>query len=121
MGVTLFEIVSKHMSLQAGSGDMDAFKTDVDQAVVTKAGQLDGTAALLRRDPQPPASPLNQPAATVFPIVVCGNHFPVNPLTRKYVEERLHGPSRSTCAPSMAETSWSGLLMSRDGNSIDGR
>jgi hypothetical protein len=29
------------------------------------------------------ASPLNQPAATVFPIAVCGNHFPVNPLTRK--------------------------------------
>ena len=57
MGVTLFEIVNKHMSLQARSGDMAAFKTDVDQAVITKAGQLDGTAALLRRDPQPPASP----------------------------------------------------------------
>ena len=56
MGVTLFEIVNKHMSLQARSGDMEAFKTDVDQAVITKAGQLDGTAALLQRDPshQPP-------------------------------------------------------------------
>lgn len=62
MGVTLFEIVNKHMSLQARSGDMAAFKTDVNQAVITKAGQLDGTAALLRRDPQPPASPLNRPA-----------------------------------------------------------
>ena len=87
MGVTLFEIVNKHMSLQARSGDMAAFKTDVDQAVITKAGQLDGTAALLRRDPQPPASPLNKPAGTVFPIVVCGNHFPVNPITRNYVED----------------------------------
>ena len=62
MAVALFEIVNKHMSLQARSGDMAAFKTDVDQAVITKAGQLDGTAALLRRDPQPPASPLNKPA-----------------------------------------------------------
>ena len=62
MGVTLFEIVNKHMSQQARSGDMAAFKTDVDQAVITKAGQLDGTAALLRRDPQPPASPLKEPA-----------------------------------------------------------
>ena len=85
MAVTLFEIVNKHMSLQARSGDMAAFKTDVDQAVITKAGQLDGTAALLRHNPQPPASPLNKPADTVFPIVVCGNHFPVNPITRNYV------------------------------------
>jgi hypothetical protein len=91
MGVALFEIVNKHMSLQARSGDMEAFKTDVDQAVVTKAGQLDGTTALLRRDPQPPASPLQKPAGTVFPIVVCGNHFPVNPVTRNYVKECLRG------------------------------
>jgi hypothetical protein len=91
MGVTLFEIVNKHMSLQARSGDMAAFKTDVDQAVITKAAQLDGTAALLRRDPQPPASPLKDPADTVFPIVVCGNHFPVNPVTRNYVEGLLQG------------------------------
>jgi hypothetical protein len=61
MGVT-FEIVSKHMSLKARSGDMAAFRTDVDQAVITKAGQLDGTVALFRRTPQPPASPLKAPA-----------------------------------------------------------
>ena len=91
MGVTLFEIVNKHMSLQARSGDVAAFKTDVDQAVITKAGQLDGTAALLRRDPQPPASLLKEPAGMVFPIVVCGNHFPVNPVTRNYVEGLLQG------------------------------
>jgi hypothetical protein len=50
------------MSLQARSGDMAAFKTDVDQAVITKAGQLDGTAALLRRDPQPPPPRTSRPA-----------------------------------------------------------
>ncbi len=91
MAVALFEIVNKHMSLQARSGDMAAFKTDVNQAVITKAGQLDGTAALLQRDPQPSASPLNKPADTLFPIVVCGNHFPVNPITRNYVEGLLRG------------------------------
>lgn len=91
IGVTLFEIVNKHMSLQARSGDIAASKTDVDQAVITKAGQLDGTTALLRRDPQPPASPLRKPAGTVFPIIVCGNHFPVNPVTRNYVEGLLQG------------------------------
>ena len=87
--MALFEIVNKHMSLQARSGDMEAFKTDVDQAVITKGGQLDGTVALLRRDPQPPASPLQKPAGKVFPIVVCGGHFPVNPVTRNYVKECL--------------------------------
>lgn len=39
--------------------------------------------------PQPAASPLKEPAAKVFPIVVCGNHFPLNPVTRNYVEARL--------------------------------
>lgn len=87
--VALFEIVNKHMSLQARSGDITAFEQDVEQAVVTKARQLDGTAELLRRSPQPAASPLKAPAATVFPVVVCGNHFPSNPLTRNHVEARL--------------------------------
>lgn len=87
--VALFEIVNKHMTLKARSGDLAAFKTDVDDAIVKKAGQLDGTAALLRRDPQPTGSPLTKPAGTVFPIVVCGNHFPVSPVTRHYVEECL--------------------------------
>jgi hypothetical protein len=87
--VALFEIVNKNMSLQARSGDIEAFETDVDQAVLIKAKQLDGTAALLQRSPQPADSPLGAPAATVFPIVVCGNHFPNNPVTRNYIEERL--------------------------------
>jgi len=65
---------------------MTAFKKDVDQAVLGKTEQLDGTAALLRRTPQPPLSPLKEPASKVFPVVVCGNHFPVNPITRNYVQ-----------------------------------
>lgn len=89
MAAVLFEIVNKHMTLEARSGDMPAFKNDVDQAVLGKTKQLDGTAALLQRTPQPPASPLNEPARKVFPVVVCGNHFPVNPITRSYVQDCL--------------------------------
>jgi hypothetical protein len=87
--VVLFEIVNKPMSLEARSGNLTAFKDDVDQAVLIKAEQLDGTAALLRRTPQPPGSPLKKPATKVFPIVVCATHFPFNPLTRNYVEACL--------------------------------
>jgi hypothetical protein len=79
------------MSLQARSGDIDAFEKDVDQAVLIKAEQLDDTTALLRRSPQPTASPLDAPARDVFPVVVCGNHFPSNPVTRNHIEERLRG------------------------------
>jgi hypothetical protein len=87
--VALFEVVNKAMSLPAQTGDIKAFKADVDQAVLKKTGQLHGTAALLRREPQPAASPLKKPAAKVFPIVVAGNHFPLNPVTRNHIEGRL--------------------------------
>ena len=89
IAAVLFEVVNKHMTLEARSGDMTAFKNDVDQAVLGKTKQLDGTAALLQRTPQPPASPLNEPASKVFPVVVCGNHFPANPITRNYVQDCL--------------------------------
>ena len=85
----MFEVVNKAMSLAARTGGVEAFKEDVKQAILKKTGQLDGTIALLRRDPQPAASPLKKPAAKVFPIVVCSNHFPLNPVTRNYIEELL--------------------------------
>jgi hypothetical protein len=88
-GVTLFEIVNKAMSLDARTGDAEAFKRDVEQAVFKKAKQLDGTAGLIMRDPQPAASPLGKPAAKVFPVIVCGNHFPLSPVTRNHVEWSL--------------------------------
>lgn len=87
--VALFEVVNKAMSLDARTGATEAFKTDAEQAIIKKTRQLDGTAKLLRRNPQPPASPLAKPATKVFPIVVCGNHFPLNPVTRNHIEERL--------------------------------
>ena len=63
--VALSEIVNKHMTLEARSGDIKAFEKDVMQDALTKARQLDGTAALPRRSPQPSASPLTAPAAKV--------------------------------------------------------
>ena len=90
MGVALFEIVNKHMSLQARSGDMEAFKTDVDQAVVTKAGSWTGpprsSGAIPSHQPLPCR---NRPAGV--PDRRVGNHFPVNPVTRNYVKECLRG------------------------------
>lgn len=88
-GVTLFEVVNKAMSLDARTGDAEAFKRDVEQAVFKKAKQLDGTAGLLMRNPQPAASPLGKPTHKVFPIIVCGNHFPLSPVTRNHVEGSL--------------------------------
>jgi len=93
ISVALFEVVNKAMSLKARTGVTEAFKTDVEQAIVEKTEQLDGTAKLLRRDPQPAGSPLAKPATKVFPVVVCGNHFPLNPVTRNHIEERLRGTS----------------------------
>ena len=87
--VALFEVVNKAISLDARTGDTEAFKTDAEQAITEKTKQLDGTAKLLRRDPQPTASPLDRPATKVFPIVVCGNHFPFNPVTRNHIDERF--------------------------------
>jgi hypothetical protein len=88
--VALYEIVNKPMSLAARTGDVEAFKANVEQAVLKKTKQLDGTAALLQRDPQPAASPLKKPATRAFPIVVCGGHFPLDPVTRNHIEECLN-------------------------------
>ncbi|MFD8646581.1 hypothetical protein [Streptomyces mirabilis] len=87
--VVLLEIVNKPMTLAARSGDLEAFKIDADKAVVEKTKQLNGTAELLLQSPQPAASPLAKPAEKVFPVVVCGNGFPLNPVTRNHIEERL--------------------------------
>ncbi|MFF4934251.1 hypothetical protein ACFY2H_35965 [Streptomyces griseofuscus] len=87
--VVLLEIVNKPMTLAARSGDLEKFKADAEKAVVEKTEQLNGTAELLLQSPQPAASPLAKPAEKVFPVVVCGNGFPLNPVTRNHIEERL--------------------------------
>jgi hypothetical protein len=92
--VVLFEVVNANVSLAARSGSLTDFEKDVQQMVLKKAGQLDGTAKLLLQNPQPPASPLTRPPAKVFPVVVNGNPFPINPVTRNYVEDKLRSQGK---------------------------
>ncbi len=86
----LAEIVNAQVTVPTRTQcDSDAFKRDVERMVLKKARQLDDTAKNLLRDPQPAKSPLPTPARKVFPIVVHGGAFPVNPATRRYIEEYL--------------------------------
>lgn len=86
----LFEIVKKPMSVPTREGSVDTFKQDVEAAVIKKAGQLHAVAGFMLQDPQPAGSPLSAPAAKVFPIVVAGNHFPLNPVTWTYIKDELN-------------------------------
>lgn len=81
-GVVLAEVVMKPMNKATRSGDITSFRSDVEQVLLERnAGQLVGTAQLLRRSPQPPGSPLGKPAEKVFPVLVAGSHVPVNPVS----------------------------------------
>ena len=69
--------------------DVGSFREDAEKIVIRKARQLYETAANLLRTPQPAASPLSAPPARIFPVVVIGGQFPVNPLTARYISEQL--------------------------------
>jgi hypothetical protein len=68
-----------------------AYAGDIEKLFVKKARQLDQTAASLLRDPQPDASPLGKPARRILPVTVRGWQFPLNPLTRRHIEDALRG------------------------------
>ena len=46
--------------------------------MLAKARRLYVSAANLTKRPQPPNSPLTEPAAGIFPVVISGGQFPVN-------------------------------------------
>jgi len=54
-----------------------------------KAEQLDVTAANLLSDPQPANSPLTAPAPRILPVAIRGGQFPLNPVTRRHIEDAL--------------------------------
>jgi hypothetical protein len=88
--VVLAEIVSGTVKVPTRQlADPDSFREDTERLVLSKACQLYVAAANLLRTPQPPASPLTAPAGRIFPVVIFGGQFPVNPLTTKYVTEQL--------------------------------
>jgi hypothetical protein len=85
----LVEVVSATVGVAAREqGDVAAFRKDTEKVVVKKARQLSQSALNLLADPQPAGSPLGKVAAKeVFPVAVRGGHYPVNPITRRYLEE----------------------------------
>jgi len=88
--VVLAEVVAGTVKLGTREqADVTSFREDAERLVLGKARQLYAVAANLLRDSQPPKSPLPVPAKRIFPIVVSGGQFPVNPLTIRYVREQL--------------------------------
>jgi hypothetical protein len=88
--VVLAEVVSGTVKVPTRElADVSSFRMDAERIVIGKARQLYETAANLLRRPQPDASPLLAPAGRIFPVVVIGGQFPVNPLTIRYISEQL--------------------------------
>ena len=88
--VVLAEIVSGTVKVPTRElADASSFRQDAEKIVIRKARQLYETAANLLRKPQPATSPLSAPPARIFPVVVIGGQFPVNPLTIRYITEQL--------------------------------
>jgi hypothetical protein len=88
--VLLAEVVTTQVALNTReNADTAAYSKDIDKFFLKKADQLDETATDLLRDPQPAASPLDQPAERILPVAVRGGQFPVNPVTREHIEAAL--------------------------------
>ena len=102
--VLLAEVVTTQVALNTReNADTEAYRKDIDKFFLKKAGQLDETATDLLRDPQPAASPLDQPAERILPVAVRGGQFPVNPVTREHIDGALKNAGllnyRSPSAP----------------------
>jgi hypothetical protein len=88
--VVLVEVVSATVTVATReTPDAESFRKDAEKIVMKKARQLHATAVNLLTDPQPPGSPLHAPAQRIFPVVVCGGQFPVNPITLRDVKRQL--------------------------------
>lgn len=88
--VVLAEVVSATVTLATRqTPDTESYRKDAEKIVMKKARQLHATALNLLADPQPASSPLHTPPSRVFPVVVCGGQFPVNPVTLRDVKRQL--------------------------------
>jgi hypothetical protein len=88
--VVLAEVMSGTVKTQTRElAQASAFREDAEKLVLDKAPQLYATAANLLRVPQPAASPLPAPPDRIFPVVIVGGQFPVNPLTVRYLAEQV--------------------------------
>jgi hypothetical protein len=83
----LAEVVTTQVALPTReNADVAAFNKDIEKFFLKKARQLDETAANLLRDPQPEGS-LQDPARRILPVAVRGGQFPINPITRRHIED----------------------------------
>jgi hypothetical protein len=88
--VVLAEVMSGTVKTQTRElAQASAFEQDAERLVLDKAPQLYATAANLLRVPRPAASPLQAAPGRIFPVVIVGGQFPVNPLTVRYLAEQL--------------------------------
>lgn len=88
--VLLAEVVTTQVALSTReNADIEAYRKDIEKFFLKKARQLDETATSLLRDPQPAASPLDEPVERILPVAVRGGQFPVNPVTREHIEAAL--------------------------------
>jgi hypothetical protein len=83
----LAEVVTTQVALPTReNADVAAFNKDTGKFFLKKARQ---TAANLLRDPRPDSSPLHKPARRILPVAVRGGQFPINPITRRHIEDVL--------------------------------
>ena len=88
--VVLAEVVSGTVKLATREqADVASFREDAEKIVLVKARQLYVSAVNVSKRPQPSNSPLTAPPARIFPVVICGGQFPVNPITIRYINEQL--------------------------------
>lgn len=106
--VLLADVVQHQMTVQTRMlGEVAAFEKDMKAMVLKKARQLDGSARALLDQPDHPAHPLGRRPLRIFPIVVEGADFPVNPYTVDYAREKTAAEgllTRPECAPLMIVT-----------------
>jgi hypothetical protein len=93
--VVLTEVVSGTVKVQTRElADVGSFVQDTERIVLCKARQLYVTAGSLLRQPQPGKSPVKVPPSRIFPVVVISGQYPVNPLTIRYINEKLTAEGR---------------------------
>lgn len=88
--ILLIEIVSGALSVPTRiDGRRDRFDDDLERLVLKKCRQLDSAAQAVLHDSQALTGYPGPPGLRVIPAVVIGGGFPLNPLTRQYIEEKL--------------------------------
>jgi hypothetical protein len=88
--VLLAEVVSGTATVPTREqANVMSFRADTERLVLKKARQLDATAKNLLTDPQPADSPVTDPDRRIFPIIVCGGQYPINPVTVSYIDEQI--------------------------------